>query len=251
MLTNSSNSLKKVKAEFPILMGNNFLNKKICKHITTEINNFQNYDDLVMSGRSRINKGSKNFKNFTLRSKNSARLYNILNNKKFYTNLLSIFEKFFVSLDLKNLKKFPFLKKNYGIQSGKKITKLYYKNLTLNLDMDFSVAEKGYVREAHRDRDTRVINFLIYLNKIPNNCGGNLEIFSLRNKKKLERFQSKSNIRKVQTIKSLPGRTIFWISLPNSIHAVSKMNTNKKRFFVYGSFSLNRKVVWKNYVKRK
>ena len=108
MLTNSSNSLKKVKAEFPILMGNNFLNKKICKHITTEINNFQNYDDLVMSGRNRINKGSKNFKNFTLRSKNSARLYNILNNKKFYTNLLSIFEKIFVNLDLKNLKKFTF-----------------------------------------------------------------------------------------------------------------------------------------------
>ena len=141
MLTNPSNSLKKVKAEFPILMGNNFLNKKICKHISNEINNFQTYDDLVMSGRSRINKGSKNFKNFTLKSKNSSRLYKTLNNKKFYTNLISIFEKIFENLDLKNLKKFPFSKKNYGVQSGKKLTRFNYKNLTLNLDMDFSVAE--------------------------------------------------------------------------------------------------------------
>ena len=43
--------------------------------------------------------------------------------------------------------------------------------------MDFSVSEKGYVRGIHRDRVTRVVNFLIYLNKLPYKSGGDLEIF--------------------------------------------------------------------------
>ena len=46
-----------------------------------------------MSGRNRINKGSNNFKNFTLISKNLLVFikYLII---KFYVNLLTIFEKF-------------------------------------------------------------------------------------------------------------------------------------------------------------
>ena len=65
MLINLNHSIKKVEAEFPILLTNNFINKKNCKNISSEIRNFKNYDDYVMSGRNRINKGSNNFKNFT------------------------------------------------------------------------------------------------------------------------------------------------------------------------------------------
>ena len=51
---------------------------------------------------------------------------------------------------------------------------------TLNLDMDFSKSKKGYFREAHRDRDTRVISFLIYLNSFKNKDGGQLQIFKTK-----------------------------------------------------------------------
>ena len=42
----------------------NFISKNDCKKIIKEIDKFKKYDDLVMDGRKRINKGSQNFKNF-------------------------------------------------------------------------------------------------------------------------------------------------------------------------------------------
>ena len=72
-----------------------------------------------MNGRNRINKGSKNFKRFIARSKNSAKIFNILNNKKFYLNLITQFENNFKKLNLKKFKNYNFSKKNYGLQSGK------------------------------------------------------------------------------------------------------------------------------------
>ena len=44
----------------------------------------------------------------------------------------------------------------------------------MNLDIDFSVSNKGYYRSVHRDRETRVINFLIYLNSLSSKDGGAL-----------------------------------------------------------------------------
>jgi len=244
------NKFEKCKADFPILISQNFIDKKNCKKISNEIEKFKKFDDVVMNGRNRINKGSKNFKRFIARSKNAAKIFNILNNKKFYLDLITQFENNFKKLNLKKFKNYNFSKINYGLQSGKKLTKYNFRNLTCNLDMDFSVSEKGYVRGIHRDRVTRVVNFLIYLNKLPYKSGGDLEIFNLKNKKKLDRFQNKKNVRKVSTIKSLPGRTVFFLSSPNSYHAVSKITKNTKRFFIYGSFSLNKAVSWDNYVQK-
>ena len=67
-----------------------------------------------------------------------------------------------------NQSKFIFSKKLFGSQSGKKITKIktdLNKNI-LYLDIDFSISGKGYTRGPHRDRDSRIINFLIYLNNL-------------------------------------------------------------------------------------
>ena len=50
----------------------NFISKKDCKKIIKEIDKFKKFDDLVMSGRKRINKGSQNFKNFMQKSKTSS-----------------------------------------------------------------------------------------------------------------------------------------------------------------------------------
>ena len=42
------------------------------------------------------------------------------------------------------------------------------------------MSKRGYFREPHRDRSTRIINFLIYLNSIPRKNGGILEIFKTK-----------------------------------------------------------------------
>ena len=53
--------LKKVKGNFPVLVGSNIIPKNICKILIEEISNSKSFDDMIMGGRSRINKGSKNF----------------------------------------------------------------------------------------------------------------------------------------------------------------------------------------------
>ena len=46
--------------------------------------------------------------------------------------------------------------------------------------MDFSQAEKGYFREPHHDKNTRLINFLIYFNDLNESDGGALDIYGYK-----------------------------------------------------------------------
>ena len=60
MELNLENSqFKLIDAPYPIGFVNNFLDEKNCEKLYREILDFSNYDDLVMSGRQRVNKGSK------------------------------------------------------------------------------------------------------------------------------------------------------------------------------------------------
>ena len=84
-------------------------------------------------------------------------------------------------LKIKNL---SFSKDSYGQQKFNffdyfrktKIISSFFKP-KINLDMDFSKSKRGYFRQAHRDRDTRVISFLIYLNNISKKDGGQFEVY--------------------------------------------------------------------------
>ena len=250
MIQLDKKKLKVINSDFPILQADNFIKKNNCVQIVREMRRINNYDDYVMSGRNRLNKGSEKFKNFLSNSKQSRKLYNFFNNKIFLNKIKKIFQSKFNHLNFKILKKdLKFSKTNYGLQKGRTFTKKRYKKPTVNLDIDFSVSEKGYFREIHRDRDTRILNFLIYLNTLPKKNGGILEIYSLGRKqynvrKQLSRFPSKRVLRKSKTFKTQAGRAIFFLSQPNSYHGVSKLISNKKRFFIYGSLSLDRKVKW-------
>ena len=122
----------------------------------------------------------------------------------------------------------------------------------MNLDIDFSLSEKGYYRSAHRDRDTRIINFLIYLNSIPKKYGGALQVFSLKKKlnenfKSYPRFPKTNKLKKVAEFQPKIGKIIIFLSSPDSYHGASKFKSNGKvkRFFIYGSYSLNKIVKWK------
>ena len=70
--------LKKVKSNFPIIVGEKIISKKICNYLIDEISKSKNFDDMIMGGRSRINKGSKNFQKYMLSSKFSKKLFSKL-----------------------------------------------------------------------------------------------------------------------------------------------------------------------------
>ena len=54
--------LKKIKNNFPVLVAEKAIPKNICKNLISEISSSKSFDDIIMGGRSRINKGSENFK---------------------------------------------------------------------------------------------------------------------------------------------------------------------------------------------
>ncbi len=245
---------KKIKdLDFHNLVIENYFSKKNSKKIIRELKKFGKYDDEVMGGRKRINKGSKNFFKFINISPESKKFYDKINNYSFFKKIQKNFSDKKKLYDLSpNQSKFIFSKKLFGSQSGKKITKTktdLNKNI-LYLDIDFSISGKGYTRGPHRDRDSRIINFLIYLNNLTPKDGGNLQLFNVRDKNlnlSKKRHIKKKYLKLIKNLRAKAGKAIFFMSSPNSYHSVTDFyaKKNKYRYFIYGSFSLNKKVKWK------
>lgn len=256
-MKNSFDNLKlnKVNAPYPIGYIDNFLSLEECKKLFKEINLFKNYDDLVMNGRMRVNKGSEKFKNYLAKSPNLSDLYERLNNRNFYISMKNKLESIRPAYSwLTKLDKFDFSKNNYGEQSfnlfkiirkSSFVSKFF--NKTINLDIDFSKSKKGYFRQAHRDRDTRVISFLIYLNSIDESLGGAFEVYKskLSEQKLLKRFPESKDVELIEKFSPKAGQIFLFSSTPDSYHGVSKFTSdNQERVFIYGSYSLDRKVIW-------
>ena len=77
------NRLKKIKSNFPVLVGDKVVEKNTCNLLIDEISKSKAFDDMIMGGRSRINKGSKNFNNYIKSSNNSEKLFKLFNSKFF------------------------------------------------------------------------------------------------------------------------------------------------------------------------
>ena len=97
-----------------------------------------------------------------------------------------------------------------------------------------------------------MINFLIYLNKLDKIDGAKLKLFNVKNKNisyLKKRFLPQSKLQTVKTLEPQQGKIIFFESSPNSYHSVTNFYAKKikKRYFIYGSYSLNKKVSWKTY----
>ncbi len=252
---NLFNKINLIKSDYPVAVVENFINKKNCFQIIKEIDDFNKFDDRVMVSRNRINKGSENFKKFIQNSNFSKKLFNQLNNMK-------SFKKMRKALNLDNSKWIysnridNFSKTNFGLQKTNFINfiKESYQRSPLsksllNLDVDFSIAENGYYREAHRDRDNRIINFLLYFNNVSKKSGGSFNICKLKkkysDKNQLKRFPNKKEIQVHQKIFPKTGTLVIFLSSPNSYHEAGKfISKYEKRFFMYGSYSLNKKIIW-------
>ena len=103
---------------------------------------------------------------------------------------------------------------------------------TINLDIDFSRSKKGYYRKAHRDRDTRIISFLIYLNTIDPKLGGEFEVFNLNKEEKeiknLKKFPKEAEVSLVDQFSPKSSQLFLFESSPNSYHGVSKFTSENQ-----------------------
>tara|TARA_B100000686_G_scaffold101086_1_gene108290 strand:+ start:2982 stop:3848 length:867 start_codon:yes stop_codon:yes gene_type:complete len=249
--------LKKVKTTFPVLLAQKAISKNICKNLISEISSSKGFDDIIMGGRSRINKGSKNFKIYLKNSKYSSKLFNKFNSKNFYKKIEKIFKLKFNKKAWTNLY-YPksFNQKKFTLKrkvNSKELTKLLgsnYKNPILNLDIDFSVSKGGYRLRPHRDDVNRLYNFLIYLTDIPKKNGGSLTLYQKKTKKNLRknfrRFPKINELKIVKEFTPKQGTVIFFKSTPNSYHGVKRFKEFNcpKRFFIYGSYAFNKPVIW-------
>ncbi len=114
------------------------------------------------------------------------------------------------------------------------------------LHMDFSVAKKDYFREPHHDKNTRIINFLLYLNTLENS-GGALEIYRYKkNTNDYSQFPKFDDVELDNKISPKGGKLVVFLSSPDSVHGVEKFYPIKdeKRFFIYGSYTSFFKVKW-------
>jgi len=249
--------LKKIKTNFPVLVAKKAIPINICKKLISEINSSKSFDDMIMGGRSRINKGSKNFKNYLKDSRYSLKLFKKFNSKIFFKKVEKIFKKRFKEntwINLNNPKSFnpkkftP--KRKVNSKELKKLLGNNYRNPILNLDIDFSVSKGGYRLRPHRDDVNRLYNFLIYLTDIPKKNGGSLILYKKKSKKNIRknfrRFPKDRELKVVKEFTPRQGTVIFFKSTPNSYHGVKRFKEYNcpKRFFIYGSYALNKPVVW-------
>ena len=249
--------LKKIKSNFPVLVAEKGISKNICKNLISEISSSRAFDDMIMGGRSRINKGSKNFKIYLKNSKYSSKLFKQLNSKKFFKKIENVFKSKFKKNTWTNIhnpksfnqKKFT-LKKKVNSKELTKILGSNYKNPILNLDIDFSVSKGGYRLRPHRDDVNRLYNFLVYLTDIPKRNGGSLTLYKKKTKikirKNFKRFPKINQLNVVKEFTPKQGTVIFFKSTPNSYHGVKRFKEHNcpKRFFIYGSYAFNKPVIW-------
>jgi hypothetical protein len=240
-----------------VLVGDNVVNANTCNLLIDEISKSKAFDDMIMGGRSRINKGSKNFSNYIKTSNNSAKLFKLFNSKVFYKKIENLFSKNFKDGSWTNThkprvfnpKKFT-IKKKLNSSELKKLLGNNYSNPKVNLDIDFSVSKGGYRLRPHRDDITRLYNFLIYLTDIPKKNGGSLTIYRKKAKKNLRKsFRRFPKINELEIVKAFTpkkGTVVFFQSTPNSYHGVKRFVERNcpKRFFIYGSYALNKPVIW-------
>jgi len=111
----------------------------------------------------------------------------------------------------------------------------------VELLFDYSIASNGYGREIHRDSDSRMIVFLIYLNDLsPESTGGNLEIYKYSGSSGCIPSQpDKKDCILIKSFDPTIGKLVIFENTSESLHAVPELKNNEgHRNFIYGAFTL-------------
>ena len=253
----------------------NFIEEDHCKKLVLDAQNILNTNsekEILNNNRQLISSTSITYNNFISNSQSWLQLNEKLYSNNFYQECLknlninqNQFElsNFFFKKNLteiekkyKNLinKKFSYLKTGslmkllfYRIykQILFKMKFLLKRKINLELIYDFSISRKGYKREIHRDSDSRVIVFLLYLNTFKDNIeGGNLNLHELKNKNlnSVPPQPQSSDCNLIHSINPKAGRLVLFLNSTDAFHSVSEMVGNQDRYFLYGSYTaLNKK----------
>ena len=119
---------------------------------------------------------------------------------------------------------------------------LFWKKKPLELLFDFSRAGNGYNFRIHRDSDSRIVVFLLYLNSIDesqNSRGGELSFHRLIKKDKNLASPDPSSFETIDTIKPEAGTLVIFLNEDDAYHSVKTMeNHNSYRYFLYGGFTI-------------
>jgi len=253
----------------------NFIDEKKCKELIDDAENIlllNSEKEILNNNRQLIPSTSATFNEFIKNSSNWMELNNKLYSSDFYSECFKnlnidqdqfeltnfFFKKNFNSLEkkYKNLinKKFSYLKTRSLLklllfriykQFMFKLKFIFKKKINLELIYDFSISKKGYKREIHRDSDSRVVVFLLYLNTFKNDDeGGNLNLHELKNKN-IKHLPAQPKFETCNLIKSVTpkaGKLLIFTNTSDAFHSVSEMIGNEKRYFLYGSYTaLNKK----------
>ena len=250
----------------------NFINPQDCKNLIndakklTDNKNYFKYH----GNREDLTSSSLAYNQLLLESTNWKNLTNKINSKEFFEiccDKLGIDSGKFYIKNYFNISSPTPNQKIYKLMSGLKVNlipnksllkylayriyrdlvrKIKFSNLfnlskkPVELLYSYSKAGNGYKREIHRDSDSRLIVFILYLNDLPENGeGGTLDIYRrIKDDKNLAQ-PSYDSCEKIESIKPGLGKLVIFLNGDNSYHAVSEMkNYEGFRYFIYGSFTL-------------
>ncbi|MDC3043610.1 2OG-Fe(II) oxygenase [Candidatus Pelagibacter sp.] len=252
----------------------NFLNSKECENLIKEAqkkSSFENYQK-IHNNRFFLTCSNAEFRNLCTKSVNWRELEKKLASEDFFEFCCKTLnlnkDKFEIFNYFKNTKKDDFQKKieRIGFNQLKnlntstiikftlfrsirrflrkiKFSKFFFPlKKPIELLYDYSVAGDGYTREIHRDSDSRLIVFLIYLNTLEAGTkGGNLEIFKLKNKNDWNNSAkpSRDECEIIDDVIPEAGKLVIFQNGDDSFHSVSKIEkAQNKRHFIYGGFTL-------------
>ncbi len=254
---------------------NNFISENECRVLIEDAEKFleiKSEREIISNNRQMIISTSVIYNELLKNSVNWKNLHEKLNSRNFYEECLKTFnldsnkfelKNFFFKNELNNIerkyknlinKKFSYLEtktllKLILLRIFKemlfKIKFMFKKKINLELLFDFSISKKGYKREIHRDSDSRIIVFLLYLNSFKDKGeGGDLNLHELIKKEKnnIPAQPRNEDCKIVETFKPKTGNLVLFLNSAEAFHSVSEMVGDKKRYFLYGSYTaLNKK----------
>ena len=244
----------------------NFISADNCKKLINFSENLNNDKEGISYhvNRSEIFSTYNSFHKTINNQKETKELNNYLFSKKFFDfacEKLSIESSDFKLVKYYNLQKFNTLsenRKNVSLIPDDQLLKIYIlrkirqlkskiifnnflnKKKKVELLYGFSKAGNGYNQAIHRDSDSRLIVFLLYLNDIPANAnGGNLDLYKKIGKITEIENPSENSLEKITSIAPKEGRLVIFKNDDDSYHGVKTMkNYINYRHFIYGAFTI-------------
>ena len=250
----------------------NFTNHEDCKNLINDAKKLINKSNYYRyhGNREDIASSSLAFNQLLLESPNWKNLSKKLNSKEFFEtccNKLGIDSDKFYIKDFFKLNSPTLNQKRYKMMSNLKVNLISNKSLLklliyrsyrdllrrikfskifniskkpIELLYNYAQAGNGYSREIHRDSDSRLIIFILYLNDLSENGeGGTLDFYKLIKEDKNLVTPSYDSCEKVDSIKPEVGKLVMLLNEDDSYHAVSEIkNFTNYRHFIYGAFTL-------------